>query len=668
MNQKLLSNNPRMVPLLPTFIYGTGAAFLLFGMIRQGWLSHPTLDRYVMAHPVSIAETIMFAIGFTALILKGWQVRQERRQLLAWETPSLAEEANIAATQEQSDQAAESEQAVVASPNLPSTQYSPNTENSSAATLAQRYRNILSARPMSVQTSSIGLRIRDALQYIQTRQSAHEIDAQLKHLASREADAQHESYSLIRLMVWAIPMLGFLGTVLGISEALGGLNLGAGADLSVLITSLKSSLYVAFDTTAIALTYGVCLMFVQFGLDRVEAANLNRVDALVEEFILTNFQHNEESADSPNRAISRMGQALLQATFSLVEHQHELWNESLTAAQEAWIAATENSAAQSEKLLQSAMTSAGQQISERLSQALGLAEGQLQHRAQQWQVAMSDNTRVLAKYQENAATHVQLLDQFFQQCSHLSKQQQDSISELIQSMNRTMTQNQEAQARLREEHDWQNAKQQEIQVEMESMVVAHATEVTRQRAMADARIAAEVEARMAAEQRAQAETEARMAAEGLVSAETSARRIAEQQAIAANEAHRRAEELARAATVARKLAERQLMLESENRQLRVAPESMGTLSSATIPGVASTSQPAATVVIAATNPNGALKNEPQETVALPPVDWHLLQGPFNSLNEMTPGAEGSDAEDPAVNSQIRSSILPFPDAKIYRAA
>lgn len=668
MKQKLLSNNPRMVPLLPTFIYGTGTAFVLFGLIRQGWLSHPILDRYVMAHPVSIAETIMFAIGFMALILKGWQVRQERQQLLAWETLSLEEEAKIAAAQELNDETGESEQEIVASPSLPSTRRLTHTEDSSAATLAQRYRNVLASRPMAVQTSSIGLRIRDALQYIQTRQSAHEIDAQLKHLANREADAQHESYSLIRLMVWAIPMLGFLGTVLGISEALGGLNLGAGADLSVLITSLKSSLYVAFDTTAIALTYGVCLMFVQFGLDRVEAANLHRVDALVEEFILTNFQHDEDSSNSPNRAISRMGQALLQATFSLVEHQHELWNESLTAAQEAWIAATENSTAQSEKLLQSAMSGAGQQIAERLTQALDLAEGQLQHRAQQWQVAMSDNTRVLAKYQENAATHVQLLDQFFQQCSHLSKQQQDSITELIQSMNITMSQNQEAQARWNEEHAWQHSKQQEIQVEMESMVAAHATEATRQRAMADARIAAEVEARMAAEQRAQAETEARLAAEGLVSAETSARRIAEQQAKAASEAHRRAEELARAATIARKLAERQLMLESENRQLRVAPESMVALASAESLGSASRTKPVAAAVVAAASPEVAFANEPQDSIKLPPVDWHLVPGRFNSTSEGIPGNNSTDAEDSSVNSQVRSSILPFPDAKIYRAA
>ncbi|MBL8890774.1 MAG: MotA/TolQ/ExbB proton channel family protein [Planctomycetaceae bacterium] len=668
MNQKLISNNPRMVPLLPTFIYGTGAAFLLFGLIRQGWVSHPILDRYVMAHPVSIAETIMFAIGLMALILKGWQVRQERKQLLAWESPSLAEESGAAVANEIQEPDSPTGQNFGANTSLPMTKRLAKSEASSAATLAQRYSNILAARPLAVRTSSIGLRTREALQYIKTRQSAHEIDSQLKHLANREADAQHESYSLIRLMVWAIPMLGFLGTVLGISEALGGLNLGAGADLSALITSLKSSLYVAFDTTAIALTYGVCLMFVQFGLDRVESANVSRVDALVEEFILTNFQDDQDSSDSPNRAISRMGQALLQATFSLVEHQHELWNESLTAAQEAWVAATENSTAQSEKLLQSAMSSAGQQIAERLSQALDLAEGQLQHRAQQWQVAMSDNTRVLAKYQENAATHVQLLDQFFQQCSHLSKQQQDSITDLIQSMNRTITQNQEVQARWQEEQVWQKAKQQEIQAEMESMVVAHATEVTHQRAMADARIAAEVEARMAAEQRAHAEAEARLAAEGLVSAETSARRIAEQQAKAASEAQRRAEELARAATVARKLAERQLVLESENRQLRVAPDSMGSAAAINSPVVAPVPHPTATVAISATKSEGILAEEHVESMQLPPVDWHLVPGRFNPTAEANSQTDETKKDDSVVSSQVRSSILPFPDAKIYRAA
>ncbi|MBL8854534.1 MAG: MotA/TolQ/ExbB proton channel family protein [Planctomycetaceae bacterium] len=666
MKQKLLSNNPRMVPLLPSYIYGAGLAFLLFGLIRQGWVSHPMLDRYIMAHPVSLTETVMFSIGLTALAIKAWQLTLERRQLLAWQTLELSEESLVTSGEEAATTPSPASLAGLTPAVHPVAAKSAGDSHSSVSELADRYLNILAARPSAVHQSSIARRIREALQYIRTRQSTQDLDTQLKHLANREADAQHESYSLIRLMVWAIPMLGFLGTVLGISEALGGLNLGAGADLSGLINNLKSSLYVAFDTTALALSYGVLLMFIQFGLDRVESANVSRVDQLAEEFILENFQNTDVVAESPTRAISRMGQALLQATFSLVEHQHELWNDSLTSAQEAWIAATENSAAQSEALLQSAMAAAGQQIAERLTQALDSADVQLQNRAQQWHVAMSDNVGLLAKSQETAAVHIQLLERFFQQCSNLSEQQQSSISHLISTMDHMLVQNQEVQARWQEERTWQQSQQEQTQVEIESTLAAHATEVTRQRAMADARIAAEVEARMAAEQRAMAETEARLAAEGLVSAEAAARRMAEQQSKAANEALRRAEELARAATVARKLAERQLMLESENRQLKNSQEAAAQHRVASIPTPSILPFPTATVVIAASE-SPTVEVDAAIDV-LPPVDWQAVPGGFQFSSDRSGDTSSAGPDSEQVNANVRSSILPFSDAKIYRAA
>jgi hypothetical protein len=407
------------------------------------------------------------------------------------------------------------------------------------------------------------------LEFVRSRQSVQDVDQQLKHLANQDADAQHESYSLIRLMVWAIPMLGFLGTVLGISEALGGLNLGADADLSALITSLKSSLYVAFDTTALALTFGVVLMFAQFGLDRVETENLRQVDALTDSFVHTHFQVAAAQTEQPSRAISRMGQALLKATFSLVEHQHELWNESLIAAQEAWIAATENSAQQSETLLRTAVAEAGEQIATRLTEALGSAEQQLEHRAQQWQVSMSDNTRVLARFQENAATHLQLLEKFFQNASSLSDQQQSSVAQLIGSIQQLVEQTQVTQSSWQEERAAQREKESQVTAELDRLRSDQFVATRERQREVESRMAAEIAAREAAQQHARAEADARVAAEGLVSAETIARRLAEQQARAAEEAKQRAEELAKAAVAARKLAERQLTLEAENRRLRL---------------------------------------------------------------------------------------------------
>jgi biopolymer transport protein ExbB/TolQ len=76
-----------------------------------------------------------------------------------------------------------------------------------------------------------------------------------------EADEAHveESYSFITMLLYAIPVLGFIGTVLGLGEAIGGFGatLSQGTEnMDGLISSLKDvagGLAVAFDTTLLAL-------------------------------------------------------------------------------------------------------------------------------------------------------------------------------------------------------------------------------------------------------------------------------------------------------------------------------------------------------------------------------------------------------------------------------
>lgn len=745
----------RSVPLLPTYIYGIGLAFVVFFLIRQGWLSHPWFERYIVGHPISLIETGMFCVGAVALGLKAWQLRCERQQLQGW-CPLTAEEA--AATSAVNVQGRETDGTLAgAGTALRATGGGVLGSDASlqddSTAMAERFLSALGARSAADRQSSLASRIVAVLEFVRSRQSVQEVDQQLKHLANQDADAQHESYSLIRLMVWAIPMLGFLGTVLGISEALGGLNLGADADLSALITSLKSSLYVAFDTTALALTFGVALMFAQFGLDRVETENLRQVDALTDSFVHTHFQVAAAQTEQPSRAISRMGQALLKATFSLVEHQHELWNESLVAAQDAWIAATENSAQQSEAMLRTAVAEAGQQIATRLTEALGTAEQQLEHRAQQWQVSMSDNTRVLARFQENAATHLQLLEKFFRNASSLSGQQQSSVGELIGSIQQLVEQTQVTQSTWQEDRAEQREKEAHVTAELERLRSAQLSATRERQREVESRMAAEMAAREAAEQHARAEADARVSAEGLVSAETIARRLAEQQARAAEDAKHRAEELAKAAVAARKLAERQLALEAENRGLRLEQQAIAEASAAVemqrlvseqaaaaaavqseaqkkslvvaeSPRAAVLDGPELPAVVPVAVGQGSMRDQPAgesrvalfENIAaearsevaaehalevgsevgsrvvkdwnrameLPPVDWSALAlemarmnggavsssdvAMVSSVDEATGrnGAEQVVAR--PVNPHVCSNLLPFPDAKIVRAA
>ena len=70
-------------------------------------------------------------------------------------------------------------------------------------------------------------------------------------LLTEESDS---SFATIRYLAWAIPSIGFIGTVIGISQALG--------KVTVSTEAVTESLNTAFDTTAIALVLSLVLMFV----------------------------------------------------------------------------------------------------------------------------------------------------------------------------------------------------------------------------------------------------------------------------------------------------------------------------------------------------------------------------------------------------------------------
>lgn len=100
---------------------------------------------------------------------------------------------------------------------------------------------------------------------------------------------QHETelrYNMLRYLVWLIPTLGFVGTVIGIANALRAAGaLFAGIDPNanmaevgpLMMTSLTAELGVAFYTTLLALLQSTVLMCTMHLIQEREEGALNRV-------------------------------------------------------------------------------------------------------------------------------------------------------------------------------------------------------------------------------------------------------------------------------------------------------------------------------------------------------------------------------------------------------
>ena len=91
---------------------------------------------------------------------------------------------------------------------------------------------------------------------------------------------QHEielKYNALRYVVWLIPTLGFIGTVVGIALALSDAGAVENYQDPTLLKQLTQSLGVAFYTTLLALLQSAVLMFVLHVVQGREEAALNRI-------------------------------------------------------------------------------------------------------------------------------------------------------------------------------------------------------------------------------------------------------------------------------------------------------------------------------------------------------------------------------------------------------
>ncbi len=97
-------------------------------------------------------------------------------------------------------------------------------------------------------------RIEIALSNLKNLGRVSDLDEILRSQADQDESVMETSYSLVNSFVWAIPVLGFIGTVQGLSQSIGGFGtvLATTEDLSQIKSSLQNvtgGLAVAFETT-----------------------------------------------------------------------------------------------------------------------------------------------------------------------------------------------------------------------------------------------------------------------------------------------------------------------------------------------------------------------------------------------------------------------------------
>jgi biopolymer transport protein ExbB/TolQ len=124
----------------------------------------------------------------------------------------------------------------------------------------------LQALPPDEQEYLLPRTLLTALQRFGSTRNIQDVSEAVKEVCETESNRLDSELSMVRYIIWAIPSIGFIGTVRGIGDALGQAHRAVQGD----IAGVTASLGVAFNSTFIALVISIFIMFLMHQLQLLQ--------------------------------------------------------------------------------------------------------------------------------------------------------------------------------------------------------------------------------------------------------------------------------------------------------------------------------------------------------------------------------------------------------------
>lgn len=143
--------------------------------------------------------------------------------------------------------------------------------------------------PHRLRDSMMVNRIRKALELFEVKQNTGDVTNMLSSQSDIDGMRIGGSFSQLKAFLWAIPILGFIGTVIGLSHAISGMNFAGMSDLKEITATLGNvtgGLGTAFDATLLGLVFALTLNFPLNAMMKAEDDCLNNIDAFCNEILL----------------------------------------------------------------------------------------------------------------------------------------------------------------------------------------------------------------------------------------------------------------------------------------------------------------------------------------------------------------------------------------------
>jgi len=125
-----------------------------------------------------------------------------------------------------------------------------------------------------------------ALQRFGATRNVQDVSSSTNTLVSMQAERLESELSMIRYIAWAIPSIGFIGTVRGIGAALGLAHQAVDGDIS----GVTQNLGTAFNSTFIALLISIFLMFLVHQLQLLQERLVFDAESYVDQNLIRHMQ------------------------------------------------------------------------------------------------------------------------------------------------------------------------------------------------------------------------------------------------------------------------------------------------------------------------------------------------------------------------------------------
>jgi biopolymer transport protein ExbB/TolQ len=177
--------------------------------------------------------------------------------------------------------------------------------------------------PEHLRDSMMVNHMRKGLELFEVRSNNSEVAALLDAQSAIDANKIGSSFALLKVFLWAIPILGFIGTVLGLSFAMAGFGAADLTDMDALkgaVTSITSGLATAFNTTLLGLILSMLLIFPMSSIQKMEEDTLNNIDAFCNEVLLPRL---DDSGTNVPGGIGSIPQLVEQLAAGITASQRE---------------------------------------------------------------------------------------------------------------------------------------------------------------------------------------------------------------------------------------------------------------------------------------------------------------------------------------------------------